>query len=94
MDDTHSRTRTSNSGTAQSQTCNPDGPAGANPYASRRVAMTAPKRKGDEVFIGNLKMVDFWSPSEPHIWGALDEGCNSTCHSKAWGDLVEWKLKF
>ena len=38
-------------------------------------------------------MVDLWSPSEQHIWGALDEGCNSTCHSKAWGDLVEWKLK-
>ena len=38
-------------------------------------------------------MVDLWSPSETHIWGALDEGCNSTCHSRAWGDLVEWKLK-
>ena len=49
--------------------------------------------KGGEVFIGNLKMVDLWSPSEPHIWGALDEGCNSTCHSEAWGDLVYWRLK-
>ena len=80
-------------GAAQSQPSNPDGPAGANPYASRRVAMTGTKNRGDEVFIGNLKMVDLWSPSEPHIWGALDEGCNSTCHSRAWGDLVEWKLK-
>ena len=93
VDDTHSRTRTSDRGTAQSQPSNPDGPAGANPYASRRVAMTGTKSRGDEVFIGNLKMVDLWSSSEPHIWGALDEGCNSTCHSRAWGDLVEWKLK-
>ena len=83
VDDTHSRARTSNL----------DGPAGGNPYASRRVAMTGTKSKGDEVFIGNFKMVDLWLSSEPHIWGALDEGCNSTCHSRAWGDLVEWKLK-
>ena len=55
--------------------------------------MAGTKSKGDEVAKGNRKMVDLWSPSEPHIWGALDEGCSSTCHSRAWGDLVEWKLK-
>ena len=25
--------------------------------------------------------------------GALDEGCNSTCHSKAWGELAEDRLR-
>ena len=29
------------------------------------------------------------SPDEDHVWVALDEGCNSTCHSKAWGELAE-----
>ena len=27
------------------------------------------------------------------MYGALDEGCNATCHSKAWGRLAEEKLK-
>ena len=36
---------------------------------------------------------DLWSPEEDHIWGALDEGCNSTCHSKAWGELAEDRLR-
>ena len=35
-----------------------------------------------------------WSPEEDHIWGALDEGCNSTCHSKAWGELAEDRLRY
>ena len=34
-----------------------------------------------------------WNPEEDHIWGALDEGCNSTCHSKAWGELAEDRLR-
>ena len=34
-----------------------------------------------------------WSPEEDHIWGALDEGCDSTCHSKAWGELAEDLLR-
>ena len=34
-----------------------------------------------------------WDPSETRIWGALDEGCNSTCHSTAWGRLAEKRLK-
>ena len=27
------------------------------------------------------------------MWGALDEVCNSTCHSKAWGELAEDRLR-
>ena len=27
------------------------------------------------------------------MWGAPDEGCNSTCHSKAWGELAEDRFK-
>ena len=32
-------------------------------------------------------------PEEDHVLGALDEGCNSTCHSKAWGELAEDRLR-
>ena len=45
------------------------------------------------VRVDNLPVVDMWSPDEGHIWGALDEGCNSTCHSKAWGELAEDRLR-
>ena len=34
-----------------------------------------------------------WSPDEDHVWGALGEGCNSTCQSKAWGELAEGRLR-
>ena len=37
------------------------------------------------VLLDTLPVVDMWSPEEDHIWGALDEGCNSTCHSKRIG---------
>ena len=93
VEETHAHARASAGGTARLLPSAPDGPAGAYPCVSRRVAMMGSDSKGDEVVIGNLKMVNLWSPSEPHIWGALDEGCNSTCHAKAWGDLVDWKLK-
>ena len=43
--------------------------------------------------VDTLPVVDMWSPEEDHIWGALDEGCNSTCHSKAWGELAEDRLR-
>ena len=39
---------------------------------------------GDLVRIDNLPLVNVWDPSETRIWGALDGGCNSTCHSTAW----------
>ena len=43
--------------------------------------------------LGNLPLIDMWSSSEVHVWGALDEGCNSTCHSVSWGRLAEQRLK-
>ena len=45
--------------------------------------------QSDLVRVDNLPVVDMWSPDEDHVWGALHEGCNSTCHSKAWGELAE-----
>ena len=45
--------------------------------------------QSDLVRVDNLPVVDMWSPEEDHIWGALAEGCNSTCHSKAWGELED-----
>ena len=36
---------------------------------------------------------DMYNPDDKNIYIVLDEGCNSTCHSKHWGDVVEAKLK-
>ena len=47
----------------------------------------------DLVPVDNLPHVDMWGPDEPDIWGALDEGCNSTCHSKTWAIQTEARLK-
>ena len=49
--------------------------------------------QSDFVRVDTLPVVDMWSPEEDHIWGALDEACNSTCHSKAWGELAEDRLR-
>ena len=49
--------------------------------------------QSDLVRVDNFPVVDMWGPEEDHIWGALDEGCNSTCHSKAWGELAEDRLR-
>ena len=49
--------------------------------------------QSDLVRVDTFPVVDMWSPEEDHIWGALDEGCNSTCHSKAWGELAEDRLR-
>ena len=38
----------------------------------------------------NLPSIDMWSSEEDHVWG---EGCNSACHSKAWRELAEDRLK-
>ena len=46
-----------------------------------------------DLVVDNLPVVDMWSPEEDHIRGALDAGCNSTCHSKAWGELAEDRLR-
>ena len=40
--------------------------------------------QSDLVRVDNLPAVDMSSPDEEHVWGALDEGRSSTCHSKAW----------
>ena len=49
--------------------------------------------QSDLVGVGNLPVVDMWSPDEDHVWGALDEGCNSTCHSKPLDKLAEDRLR-
>ena len=49
--------------------------------------------QADLVRVDTLPVVDMWSPEEDHIWGALGEGCNSTCHSKAWGELAGDRLR-
>ena len=51
----------------------------------RNIAGAGSTSSGDLVRIDNLPLVNMWDPSETRIWGALDEGCNSTCHSTAWG---------
>ena len=30
--------------------------------------------------------------NDPRIWGLLDEGCNSSCHSAFWHDIVQKRL--
>ena len=59
----------------------------------RNIAGAGSTSSGDLVRIDNLPLVNMWDPSETRIWGALDEGCNSTCHSTAWGRLAEKRLK-
>ena len=59
----------------------------------RNIAGAGSTSSGDLVRIDNLPLVDMWDPSETRIWGALDEGCNSTCHSTAWGRLADERLK-
>ena len=70
----------------------PDGVEWHRPYDARRQANMAIST-ADVVAVDNIRMVDMWSPSEKNVYGALDEGCNATCHSKAWGRLAEDKLK-
>ena len=36
---------------------------------------------------------DMYDMSDPNIYVVLDEGCNSTCHSKHWAEVVTAKLK-
>ena len=36
---------------------------------------------------------DMYDMNDPNIYVVLDEGCNSTCHSKHWAEVVETKLK-
>ena len=36
---------------------------------------------------------DMYDMNDPNIYVVLDEGCNSTCHSKHWAEVTEKKLK-
>ena len=36
---------------------------------------------------------DMYDMNDPNIYVVLDEGCNSTCHSKHWAEVVETKLR-
>ena len=36
---------------------------------------------------------DMYDMNDSNIYVVLDEGCNSTCHSKHWAEVVEKKLK-
>ena len=66
----------------------------SNSSGSQNVALAGcdVSYQSDLVRVDN-PVVDMWSPEEDHIWGALNEGCNSTCHSKAWGELAEDRLR-
>ena len=68
-------------------------PDGHRPYEAARRQANMAISTADAVAVDNIRMVDMWSPSEKNVYGALDEGCNATCHSKAWGRLAEDKLK-
>ena len=59
----------------------------------RNIAGAGSTSTGDLVRIDNLPLINMWDPAETHVWGALDEGCNSTCHSTTWGRLAEERLK-
>ena len=45
--------------------------------------------QSDLVRADNLPVINMWIPDEDDVWSELDEGCNSTCHSKGWGELAE-----
>lgn len=32
-------------------------------------------------------------PDDPNVYVALDEGCNTSCHSEHWGNITEAKLR-
>ena len=61
----------------------------------RNIAGAGSTPSSDLVRIDNLPLIDMWSSGvlQTHVWGALDEGCNSTCHSVSWGKLAERRLK-
>ena len=46
----------------------------------------------DEVYL-HLPEVDMWGNSSKDLYVALDEGCNTTCHSETWATMAEDKLK-
>ena len=79
--------------TAQGKRPPPQPPSSSSGSQNVALAGCDVSYQSDLVRVDNLPVVDMWSPDEDHIWGALDEGCNSTCHSKAWGELAEDRLR-
>ena len=79
--------------TAQGKRPPPRPPSSSSGCQSVALAGCDVSYQSDLVRVDNLPVVDMWTPDEDHVWGALDEGCNSTCHSKAWGELAEDRLR-
>ena len=77
--------------TAQGRRWRPRPPCGG-PHDVALAGCDVPYQS-DLVRVDTRPVVDMWSPEEDQIWGALDEGCNSTCDSKAWGELAEARLR-
>ncbi|CAJ1364686.1 unnamed protein product, partial [Effrenium voratum] len=50
--------------------------------------------KPDTVSVQNFPVVDIYAEDEEDVWGALDEGCNSTVHSSYWADEMEKRLRY
>ena len=49
--------------------------------------------KPDTVSVQNFPGVAIYAEDEKDVWGALDEGCNSTAHSSYWADEMEKRLR-
>ena len=41
----------------------------------------------------DLPTVDIMSMDTPDVYAALDEGCNASCHSQAWAEMCDAKLR-
>lgn len=41
----------------------------------------------------DLPVRHWGDPNDPNVYVALDEGCNTSCHSEHWGNITEAKLK-
>ena len=69
----------------------PDGYPGWDPVPNAYMAVSTDQATG--VVMLNLPVRDIMDPDDPNIYAALDEGCNSTCHSSKWGEMCNQKLK-
>ena len=79
--------------TAQGKRPPPRPPSSSSGFQDVALAGCHVSYQSELVRVDNLAVVDMWSPDEEHVWRVLDEGCNSTSHSKAWGELAEDRLK-
>ena len=69
----------------------PDGYPGWDPVPNAYMAVSTDQATG--VVMLDLPVRDIMDPNDPNIYAALDEGCNSTCHSSKWGEMCNQKLK-